>query len=256
MPIERGLGFLLAALGGLAIGSFLTVCIHRLPRRESIATPGSRCPTCGTPIRWRHNIPLVSYLTLGGRCAACGERVSWMYPVVEFATAILFVAHYAVVGLQPLLVVRLLFTALLVALFFIDLKHRLLPNVLTIPGILAGLVASAWLPPGWVSAVIGAITGGGVLWLIGEAYERVRGEEGMGLGDVKMLAMIGAFLGWPLMLVTMVLASVAGASAGVVLVATGRASLRYALPFGCFLAVAALVASLAGPEILEWYLPG
>lgn len=239
---------------GLAVGSFLNVCIHRLPRRESINFPASHCPRCRTPIRWVHNVPVVGYLVLGGRCASCRAPISVQYPLVEAATGILFAAHGWVFGLEPILAVRLVFCAAMIVLFVIDLHHHILPNVITVPGLVAGLAASAVLPPGWRDALIGATLGGGLLWGIAEAYYRIRGEDGLGFGDVKMLAMIGAFLGWKLVLLTLVLSSLAGAIVGVGLLLSGRGSMKYALPYGTFLAVAALVASLSGLPLVEWYM--
>ena len=248
-PIELAM----VAVFGLLIGSFLNVVIHRVPRKESLVSPGSRCPGCGYALRWYDNIPVVSYAMLGGRCRRCRAPISIRYPLVELTTAIVFVAHYFVFGWTPLLAVRLLFAASLVALFAIDLEHHLLPDVITLPGIFVGLAASAFLPPGLFEALIGMLIGGGSLWLIGEAYYRYSGEEGMGGGDVKMLAMIGAFLGWKLVLVTLVLSSVLGSVLGLAIIAIKRGGMKYALPFGTFLALGALAASLFGDGIVSWY---
>lgn len=248
-PIE----LTIVALVGLAIGSFLNVVIHRLPRRQSLVSPGSRCPSCGYELRAIDNIPVLSYIMLGGRCRKCRTRISLRYPIVELVTAALFVVHYFVFGWTPLLAVRCLFAAAMVALFVIDLEHRLLPDAITLPGIVVGLLASAFLPPGLRDALIGMLAGGGVLWVIGEAYYRYAGEEGMGGGDVKMLAMIGAFLGWEQVLVTLVFSSIAGALIGVIVLAIKRGGMKYALPYGTFLAIAALVSSLYGAQIYAWY---
>jgi leader peptidase (prepilin peptidase)/N-methyltransferase len=245
--------FAILVLLGLAVGSFLNVCIHRLPRGESLNSPPSRCPHCDYRLRWSDNIPLVSYAWLGGRCRQCRARISVRYPIVELITMALFVAHGAVFGWTPLLVPRVVFACAMVVLFAIDLEHHLLPNVITLPGIAVGLIASAVLPPGIVDALIGVLIGGGVLWLIGEAYFRYSGHEGMGGGDVKMLAMIGAFLGWKLVLVTLVLSSVLGSVIGLIVIAARKGGLKYALPYGTFLALGALVASLAGEAIVNWY---
>ena len=183
----------IVTLLGLAAGSFLNVVIHRLPRKESIVSPGSRCPACGYALRWYDNIPVLSYAALGGRCRGCRKGISIRYPIVELVTAILFVAHYYVFGWSPLLAVRLLFASAMVALFAIDLEHQLLPDAITLPGIVLGPRRSLFLPPGIVDALLGILVGGGFLWLVAEAYFRYAGEEGMGGGDVKMLAMIGAF---------------------------------------------------------------
>jgi len=248
---------LLIALGvfGLMIGSFLNVCISRLPAGESIVTPRSRCPRCQTPIAAYDNIPVVSYLLLRGRCRKCGVEISALYPSVEIATAIAFVLQGLVIGADwPLLGVRLLFSALLIILFGTDLQTMRLPNAITYPGIVVGLVLSLFLPPGLTSAAIGAALGAAIPWLIRFAWFRATGVEAMGLGDVKMLAMIGAFLGWQQVWVTLFLASVTGAIVGItILKSTGRAS-SAKIPFGTFLAVAALVASLVGDALIDWYL--
>jgi leader peptidase (prepilin peptidase) / N-methyltransferase len=242
------------ALAGLIVGSFLNVCIYRIPRRESLMWPASHCTGCNRSLSWFENVPIISWLVLRGRCRSCGAHISIMYPAVELTTAIVCAGGVAVYGWSPLLIVRLAFACALIVLFAIDLEHQILPNVITVPGIAAGLVASWFLPPGWLSSLIGALAGGGVLLAIAEAYYRVRGQEGLGMGDVKMLAMIGAFLGWPLMILTLVLASFAGSVVGVALLASRRGSMQAALPFGTFLALGALVAAVAGEPMLAWYL--
>ena len=247
--------FAWAVLGmlGLTIGSFLNVCIYRLPLGRSIVSPGSSCPSCGYALRWGDNIPVASYAWLGGRCRSCRAPISIRYPVVELITMAVFVLHYAVLGPDPLLVPRLIFACAMVVLFAIDLEHHLLPNVITLPGILVGFLFSLLLLPGPVSSLAGILVGGGSLWLLGEAYYRYAGQEGMGGGDVKMLAMIGAFLGWQLTLVTLVLSSIAGAVIGLVIIGVKRGDLKYALPYGTFLSLAGLVASLYGDRIVAWY---
>jgi leader peptidase (prepilin peptidase)/N-methyltransferase len=243
------LGFL-----GLAVGSFLNVCIHRVPRRQSLVSPPSRCPQCGYELRWVDNIPVASYLLLGGRCRRCRRRISLRYPIVELVTMGLFFVHYPVFDWTPLLAVRLLFACAMVVLFAIDLEHQILPDVVTLPGIAVGLACSVFLPPGIVSAALGAVAGGGVLFAIAEAWSRLRHVEAMGFGDVKMLAMVGAFLGLRLVILTFVLSSFIGGITGGLLIVTGRGSLTSKVPFGTFLAVAALVASLWGESIVNWYI--
>ena len=244
----------LAALG-LIVGSFLNVCISRLPAGESVVFPGSRCPSCRTAISWYDNVPLLSYLAIGGRCRHCRAAISPRYPVVEAVTAVAFVLQ----GLAywpdiPLLASRLLFTALLVVLFGTDLETQRLPNVLTIPGTVAGVIGSLFLPPGIVDSLLGLLLGGATLLAIRWAWKRATGVDGMGLGDVKMLAMIGAFLGWRQVIVVLFLSSVAGAVIGLMLTALQGRSMQSKLPFGTFLALAAFVASLAGEPLLTWYL--
>lgn len=246
--------FVMLGAVGLVIGSFLNVCIHRLPRYESVVWPASRCATCKRALSWYENIPVASWMVLRGRCRTCGERISAMYPTVEAVTGVVFVLAGLFYGWTPLLAARLLFASAMIVLFVIDLQHRILPNVITVPGIAVGLGLSVVLPPGPVSSVIGALAGGGVLWAIGEAYYWWRGVDGLGMGDVKMLAMIGAFLGWQQMLVTLIFASFSGSLAGAAMIATRRGDMKAALPFGTFLAVGALVAAVAGDAVLGWYL--
>ncbi len=248
--------FFLAALAliGLTIGSFLNVCIYRIPRGESVVHPPSRCTSCGKRLAAWHNIPVVSWLVLRGRCAYCRTPVSARYPSIETLTAVVFALHGVFFEPGALLVVRLAFAAALIVLAFIDLDHRILPNPITLTGVVAGVVASLFLPPGWQASLIGVVIGGGVLWAIGEAYFRLRGIEGMGMGDVKMLGMVGAFLGWKAVLVTLVVASFAGAFVGVVMLRLRSHAMKYQLPFGTFLAAAALVASLGGDRLVAWYL--
>jgi leader peptidase (prepilin peptidase) / N-methyltransferase len=238
---------------GLAVGSFLNVCIHRLPRGQSLNNPPSRCPSCECRLRWSDNIPVLSYVFLGGRCRQCRAKISIRYPVVELVTMALFMIHGLVFGWSAILIPRLVFACAMVVLFAIDLEHHLLPDVITLPGIVVGLIASTVLPPGIIDALIGVVIGGGVLWVIGEAYFHYSGHEGMGGGDVKMLAMIGAFLGWKLVLVTLVLSSIAGSLIGLFVIVIRKGGMKYALPYGTFLALGALVSSLAGERIVSWY---
>jgi leader peptidase (prepilin peptidase)/N-methyltransferase len=252
MPV--GLVVTVLAVLGACVGSFLNVCIYRLPRRESLAWPGSHCTSCTHSLAWYENIPIVSWVVLRGRCRTCRAPISWMYPIVEVTTALVFVIGYLLYGLTPLAAVRVLFACALIVLFVTDLQHKILPNVITVPGIAIGFACSLFVPPGWRDSLIGIVAGGGVLFALAEAYYRVRGQEGLGMGDVKLLGMIGAFLGWKLVLLTLVLASFAGSLAGAMMIASGRGSMKYALPFGTFLAVGALVAAIWGMPIVDWYL--
>jgi leader peptidase (prepilin peptidase)/N-methyltransferase len=245
---------LLLAVCGLMCGSFLNVCIHRLPLRQSVVWPGSRCPHCARSLRWFENLPVLSYLALGGRCRGCRAPISIRYPLVELATMAAFLLTYWAIGWTPSLIPRLALSAALIVLFAIDLEHQILPNVITLPGVVVGLAFSFFLPPGWQSAVAGILIGGGLLWAIAAGWELVRGIEAMGFGDVKMLAMIGAFLGWKLTLLTFVLSTVAGGVLGAGLLLFGRGNMTTALPFGTFLALGALVSSLVGEHLLDWYL--
>lgn len=239
---------------GLMIGSFMNVCIYRLPRRLSPVRPRSSCTACGHVLAWYENVPIASYVALRGRCRGCAAPISVMYPIVEAVTGVMFLSGYLLYGPGLLLVVRLLFGCAMIVLFVIDLQHRILPNVITLPGIVAGFVCSLLVGPGWQASLTGIVVGGGILWAIAETYYRVRHEEGLGMGDVKMLGMIGAFLGWKLVLLTLVLASFSGTIVGLGVLVLKKESMKYALPFGTFLAMGAIVAAVAGDPILEWYL--
>jgi leader peptidase (prepilin peptidase)/N-methyltransferase len=184
------------AIFGLAVGSFLNVCIYRLPRGESLLWPGSRCPRCATPLRWYHNLPVLSWLVLRGRCAHCRAPISARYPLVELVTAVTWVVIAWLTPPDWLLPSRLVLGTALIVLFMIDLEHQILPNVITLPGIVIGFLFSLVAPPGPIDSLLGILIGGGVLYAIAWGYYALRKEEGMGMGDVKMLAMIGAFLGW------------------------------------------------------------
>jgi leader peptidase (prepilin peptidase) / N-methyltransferase len=247
-PWIVGLAFAL----GLVVGSFLNVCIHRLPRGESLAWPGSHCPRCRQPIAWYDNVPALSYLWLRGRCRQCRVRIPVRYLLVELVTASLFAALVLTHPPGVLLAARLLLGCALIVLFVVDLDHHILPNSITLPGIVIGLVFSAFAEPGWRSSLIGVVVGGGIPLAIAWSYEKLRGHEGLGMGDVKMLAMIGAFLGWPLMLLTLVLASLSGSIVGVGFIAAGKGA-KYALPFGTFLALGAAASMFVGNDIVAWY---
>ena len=243
-----------AAVIGVIVGSFLNVCIYRLPMNRSIVWPPSACPHCGRGLAWIENIPIASYVVLGGRCRTCRAPISYRYPVVEALTALMFALGWWHFGPGALLASRLVFGCALIVLFAIDLTHHLLPNVITLPGIVAGFVFSFFTEPGWIASLVGIVMGGGALWGIAQAYYWIRHEEGLGMGDVKMLSMIGAFVGWKLTLVTLMLSSLAGSAIGVYFIATGRGGLKYALPFGSFLALGAAAAAMVGPGLLDWYL--
>ena len=242
---------------GLMIGSFLNVCISRLPEGESVVSPRSRCPKCRTEIAWYDNIPVLSYVLLGGQCRKCQAPISALYPLVELTTAITFTIQAMVHGDDPgLLAIRLIFTAMLIVLFGTDLQTMRLPNVITYPGIVIGLVASLVLPspPDVLTSAIGAAIGAAIPWLIRYAWFKSTGVEAMGLGDVKMLAMIGAFLGWQQVWVVLFISSLAGAIVGIILLRVQGRSMATRIPFGTFLAIAAFVASVAGEPLVRWYL--
>ena len=266
---------------GLLFGSFLNVVIYRLPIGESIVFPGSRCPACAAEINWYDNIPVVSYvLLLRGRCRSCRARISPIYPAVELLVGCLYLLVYIIhrdqiyAGSWLPLVADIVFVSLIVPLVFIDLRHKLLPNAITYPGLALLFMLRAIAPDPWILAhtpklfgldkapvwalsmfgsVLGAAAGGGALWLVREAYYRLRHVEGMGLGDVKMMLMVGAFLGWQLTLLTIFLGSLLGSFVGVLLIVRGG-SMKMQIPFGVFLGPAAIIALLVGKQFFGWYL--
>jgi leader peptidase (prepilin peptidase)/N-methyltransferase len=248
-------GTLVAAAFGAVIGSFLNVCIYRLPRGRSVVWPASACPSCRRSLSWFENVPVLSYLVLRGRCRTCRAPIAIRYPFVEVLTTLMFAAAWWYYGPGLAFFSRVVFGAALIVLFAIDLEHHILPNVITIPGIILGFAFSVLTgDPGWQSSLIGIVVGGGSLFLLAEGYYRVRKQEGLGMGDVKMLAMIGAFIGWRLTLVSLMLASFAGSIVGVALIVSKRGGMKYALPFGTFLALGAAASATFGPALLDWYL--
>ena len=269
---------LMGVLGAM-IGSFLNVVIHRLPREQSIVFPNSTCPRCHAKIKAYDNVPILSFLLLRGQCRSCGARISPRYPAVEALTALLFAAVTWHDGVSFILAFDLAFTASIVALLFIDAEHMILPNAITYPGIIFALITRAVVPyvagpsffddlpylisvfpPAWpvslvalVGAAIGALAGGGSLWLMGFLWEKLRGVEAMGFGDVKMMFMVGAYLGWRLTILTILIGAFTGSLAGVaVMIKRGR-NLQMMLPFGIFLGVGSIVSLLLGSRIIQWY---
>lgn len=243
-----------ATLVGLVVGSYLNVVAFRLPRGVSTVLPRSRCPWCGAAIRARDNVPVFSFLLLGGRCRQCGAPISWRYPAIEAITGLLFLACYLRFGRHFEAAVAALFCALMVVLAAIDFDHLILPDRITYPGILVGLAVQPWI--GWSNlreALTGVALGAGILLALALGWYLLRREEGMGMGDVKMLAMIGAFLGWKGVVVALFFASLGGAATGLALLASGRAELRSRLPFGTFLAAGGLIALFAAQPIIARY---
>jgi leader peptidase (prepilin peptidase)/N-methyltransferase len=246
---------ILAFAVGAAIGSFLNVCIWRVPAGESVVFPPSHCPQCDTRIRSRDNIPLISYLLLRGRCHACGGGISLRYPAVEALTGLLFALLLYQFGWSPIVVSRALFVAALIVMSFIDLDHQIIPDGISLPGIVIGLVlAGIGYGPPLMDSAVGALLGGGILWAVAAGYHALTGRDGMGGGDIKLLAMIGAFLGWRAVLVTLLLGSFTGALIGIGLIALRGADARVPIPFGPFLALGALCALFFGEPLIAWYL--
>jgi len=242
---------ILFGLTGLCVGSFLNVCIHRLPRQQSLVLPSSCCPACGARLRPRELVPIVSYLWLRGRCASCGGRISPRYPAVELLTAVSWAAVGAVRGPTLAAASDLVLLSLLIVAGFADLETELIPNRLTVPGTLAGLALAALHPSGLVAGLAGLGFGTGVLLLLA-----LVSGGGMGGGDVKLGGLMGAFLGWPRIVVALAVAFLAGGPAGVVLVLAGRKTRRDRIPFGPFLALGGMVALFWGDSLVGWYLNG
>lgn len=240
---------------GAMVGSFLNVCIHRLPKEESIVKPGSHCPKCNTPIRFYDNIPLVSYLLLGGKCRYCQTSISIQYPIVEAITALSSFFLFMRFGISLSFIYYFLFVAALIAITVIDLYHQIIPDVISLPGIVVGLLGSLIIPQitFWTS-LIGMLAGGGSLFLVATVYQWLFKREGMGGGDVKLLAMIGAFLGWKAVILTIFLSSFIGSIIGVAVMLIKGKDFKYAIPFGPFLALGAVISLLFGEQLIEWYL--
>jgi leader peptidase (prepilin peptidase) / N-methyltransferase len=244
-----------SCLFGLALGSFLNVCIYRIPLNQSIIYPPSSCPHCRERIRFYDNLPVISYLILMGRCRKCGNSISPQYPLVEATTAVLSLALFLKLGASLEYLFFLLFGAALIAIAFIDLHHKIIPDVLSLPGIVVGFAFSLLpsSPLSWSDSLIGVISGGGFLLLVGLAFEKITGREGMGMGDVKMLAMIGAWMGWRSLLFIILLSSLAGSLIGGAMLVLTRRGAKARIPFGPFLALGTFGYLFFGSELAQWY---
>jgi leader peptidase (prepilin peptidase) / N-methyltransferase len=280
LPVSLPVACGVFAVIGAIIGSFLNVVIHRLPREQSITLPASACPSCGKAIKPYDNIPIVSFLILSGRCRSCGAPISARYPIVEALTALLFALVALRSGISYALPFDLAFVAAVIALLFIDAEHMILPNAITYPGIVFALGARILIPyltgtphfddmnslmngpleghPLWMVSIagglIGAAAGGGSLWLMGFLWEKLRGVEAMGLGDVKMMFMVGIYLGWRLTILTIFIAVLVGSLAGIaIMLRRGSRSLQLMLPFGIFLGAGAILSLLFGVGVVSWY---
>lgn len=243
-----------AAVLGLVIGSFLNVCIYRLPLMKSIIHPPSSCPSCGQRIRFYDNIPLISYLLLWGKCRSCGHPIPIHYPLVEAMMGLLSTALFVSLGPSPQYIMMLLFSASLVTISFIDLHHKIIPDVISLPGIVVGLGYSFFpvAPVHWVDALIGTVGGGGFLFVVAITFEWLTGKEGMGFGDVKLMAMIGAWMGWRALPFVILLSSLSGILIGGISLLATRQGMRTRIPFGPFLALGALVYFFFGHELVSF----
>lgn len=253
MPQVQILGLVLSGVLGLVMGSAVTAIAYRVPRGHSWVHGRSACPSCGAALAPRDLIPVLSFLLTRGRCRHCGAPISWRYPITELWCGAWAALLFANVGPTWALPFLALWGFLLVALFWIDLDFQLLPDVLTLPGVLLGIAAALTLPGGARHALFGVVVGSGALWLLRWGYSRVRGMEGMGFGDIKLAAMFGAVLGWQLTLVTLFLAALAGSIWGAILISRKEGGGKTALPFGSLLAPAAMVAFLWGDAWVRAY---
>jgi leader peptidase (prepilin peptidase) / N-methyltransferase len=244
-----------AFLFGNVIGSFLNVCIHRLPKEESIVLPGSRCPACQAPIQPWDNIPLVSFVLLRGRCRECQHPISWRYPLVEALTGSLFALTVTRFGVTLNTVFLLALLCSLVIISFIDLDHQIIPNVITLPGIPLGLLGGLLVgQPPLLDRLIGALAGAGFLYLVLFYGGVLYGQEVMGEGDLNLIALVGAFLGWRGVVVTILVACLVGSAVGLALIGLRRLRRREQIPFGPFLSLGAVVALFFGDRLVAWYL--
>lgn len=242
---------------GACIGSFLNVCIWRLPQEKSIILPASHCPACGRAIRWFDNVPILSYLFLRGRCRDCGGRISAQYPLVEALTAVLSLVLYLKYGLSWQYPAAFAFTCALIVVTFIDLEHQIIPDVITLPGIPIGLLLAVFvMGVPLLDSALGIIIGGGFLYLVAVVYQYLTRREGMGGGDIKLLAMMGAFLGWKSLFFIVFISSLLGALVGVAVLMAQRKGFRAAIPYGPFLSAAAVAYLFWGEPFMTFMLTG
>lgn len=266
--------YIFAFLFGAIVGSFLNVCIFRVPLGKSLISPSSRCPQCKAPIKAYDNIPILSYFLLGGRCRSCRAPISARYPLVEGMTALFSVFLMLKFGLSASFFISFILISSLVVVSFIDLDHRIIPDTISLPGIILGLLASFMKPAGQndflvrfvfrtvkgginmatLDSLLGIFIGGGLLYAVAVLFYWVTKKEGMGGGDIKLLAMIGAFLGWTSTVFTIVVSSLIGSIVGVALMVAKGADSKYAIPFGPFLSMGAVIYLFFGREIIRWYL--
>jgi leader peptidase (prepilin peptidase) / N-methyltransferase len=241
-----------AFIFGAVVGSFLNVCIFRLPAKTSIVKPRSRCPYCQHPIRNGDNIPLISFMLLRGKCRDCGGKISWCYPLVEFITASLSLLLFLKFGLTLKFLIFFIFTAVLIVVTFIDLDHQIIPDIITLPGIpIFFILAIFGVKIPWMEALIGLLIGGGLLFAIALIYELLTKREGMGGGDIKLLAMIGGFLGWKSLIFILLFSSFSGAIVGLTAMVIKKQDLKYAVPFGPFLSAAAVAYIFFGDAFMR-----
>jgi len=244
-----------AFIFGTVVGSFLNVCICRMPKDESIISPPSHCPQCSCQIRWYENIPVVSYLFLRGKCRGCGAHISLQYPLVELLNGFLTLLLFLRFGPSPAFAVYFLFCSALVVITFIDIEHQIIPDEISLSGIPIGFILSFFLKEhSWLNSLFGILLGGGTLLLVAYCYQRLTGKDGMGGGDIKLLAMMGAFLGWQAVLFIIFASSFVGSVIGISMMLFQKKDARLAIPFGPYLAFAAIIYIFYGKPLIRWYL--
>jgi leader peptidase (prepilin peptidase) / N-methyltransferase len=255
MDLPREFWVCVAFLFGACIGSFLNVCIYRIPEGKSIVYPPSACPKCGYTIRFYDNVPILSYVLLRGRCRRCRTPIPLRYPLVEMIAGIAALALFVKFGLTWTTAIYFLFVAVLLVITFIDLDHQIIPDSLSLPGIPIFFLLGFFVPfISWRDALIGILAGGGILYAVAAGYQLITGRDGMGGGDIKLLAMIGALIGWQGVLFTIFFSSISGTIVGLLLTLPAGGSLKRRLPFGPFLAAGAIAYIFLGTELIQWYL--
>ena len=240
---------------GAVVGSFLNVCIFRMPKAESVVSPPSHCPRCDYRIRWYDNIPLFSYLLLRGKCRGCSTHISLQYPLVELINGLLTLVLFLKFGPTVSFLAMFLFCSALVVITFIDLEHQIIPDEISLSGIIIGFLFSFFLPgQTWINSLLGILLGGGFLLLVAYGYQWLTGKEGMGGGDIKLLAMMGAFLGWKSVLFIVFASSLIGSVVGVTMMLVQKKDSKLAIPFGPYLAFGAVLYIFYGTQLIHWYL--
>ena len=250
-----GINVVLIFILGLIVGSFSNVCIYRIPRNESIIFPASHCPKCRRNISPKDNIPLLSYILLKGRCRNCKSKISIQYPIVELLTGLIYLIIYLTYGLSVQFLIYIILSSALIIIAFIDLNEQIVPDVISLPGIVIGFIISFFVPYiSFINSVLGIFAGGGIILIIGLAGSIIFKKEAMGGGDVKLAAMIGAFLGWRYIIISLFLGFFLGALAGIILILSKIKSREDVVPFGPFIVLGSLITLLWGEKIISWYL--
>ena len=250
-----GIEIILIFILGLIVGSFSNVCIYRIPRNESIIYPASHCPKCRTKIKIIDNIPLLSYILLKGSCRNCKSKISIQYPIVEFLTGLIYLIIYLIYGLSIQSLIYIILSSALIIITFIDLNEQIVPDVISLPGIVIGFILSFFIPYiSFIDSALGVVAGGGIILIIGLAGLVIFKKEAMGGGDVKLAAMIGAFLGWKYVIISLFLGFFLGALAGIILILSKIKSTEDVVPFGPFIVLGSLITLLWGEKIITWYI--